>query len=407
MNQVASIGSKSTFCNDLNNMEIYTPFRKTVFFINNTAKDVVVVQRNNLPMFVRRAVNGVIQNKYFIVRTVYKFNGSENVIDTINMITSYQKIHGDVSEELEIIREMLSRAFDNNSHSNSIDIVIDNNIQASEICKLKACYCPQVDLLLTSKDYSPHIPHPFSPEGRTLQQFKDVGGQIKHSGVVIELVDNEKKYGKRFIKIGKDFLEIDPIEDPSKPSAAYITYIAHKDGSVVMTPHAMTMSDAQEKMGFYPTLEQAMSDDQTEQLSKKQLNIAQTQLEKLKSINGLEIEQAKRETELHKTKAIEREKELEAIRHNHELETLRLKKETAEAEAELKRLKIENEKIKEEINNRSAFFEEMIKENSKLRDDYYDARSANRKDSNELVKLTSVVILTGISIWAAMRKNQS
>jgi hypothetical protein len=403
-NKVQYVNADTAVVNELNNMELYMPFRKTIFYINNTTEDVVVVHRNNLPISVRKAATGIISMKNFIVRTIYKFQGSGEIVETINMITEYQKLNGDGNAELQAIKETLTDAFNNNRSLQNCEIIIDATVLVSTINKLKVCYCPTADVLLMSKDYHANINHPYSAEGRTLQQFKDMGVEVKHAGVIVEIVDNESKYGKRFMKFGKSFVEIEPRTDNSRTSGVYITELKNAGGQTSSTTGSFTIDEAQERYGIYPTLEQATSGDQAEQLSKSKLIIAQTQLEQQRVENSISLETARYETETFKSSLQQKEHEMAKLRMELEESVLTAKRAHAEAEIKVRHSKIELEHLKDSLSASAAVSDNMYKEKSRSRDDYYDARSAERKDNSEYIKIGAAGLITGLGVWAAMRK---
>jgi hypothetical protein len=402
--QVQNIGSETKVVNEQNTKELHSPFRKTMFFINDTTEDVVVVNRNNLPVFVRRAVNGVVHSKEFIVRSIYKFQNNAVIVEVINMLTEYQKLNGSGNEELETIRLVLTEAFDTNRSIFSCEIVVDSRYPISNLSKLKVCYAPCVDLLLMSKDYHANIHHPYSAEGRTVRQFKDMGLENIYSGATIQVVDNDNRYGKRFIKMGKSLIEVEPIKDPSRSNGVYYTELKSKDGSMTTIPSILGLDEAQDKLGLYPTAEQALSDDQAEQLSKQKLLIMQNELEASKASNSILLEQAKKETEAMRAANEMKTAELNETRFTFEQTLLETKKLVAELETKAKMAKMEYEMLKDKLNTETVVLEDNIKQKSRVRDDYYDSRSAERKDSSEYLKMAGAGLVTGLGVWAAMRK---
>jgi hypothetical protein len=320
------------------------------------------------------------------------------------MITEYQKLNGDGNTELQAIKETLTDAFNNNRSLQNCEIIIDATVLVSTINKLKVCYCPTADVLLMSKDYHANINHPYSAEGRTLQQFKDMGVEVKHAGVIVEIVDNESKYGKRFMKFGKSFVEIEPRTDNSRTSGVYITELKNAGGQTSSTTGSFTIDEAQERYGIYPTLEQATSGDQAEQLSKSKLIIAQTQLEQQRVENSISLETARYETETFKSSLQQKEHEMAKLRMELEESVLTAKRAHAEAEIKVRHSKIELEHLKDSLSASAAVSDNMYKEKSRSRDDYYDARSAERKDNSEYIKIGAAGLITGLGVWAAMRK---
>jgi hypothetical protein len=405
-NQVKNIGSETKLVHELNNMEIHKPFRKTTFYINNTTEDVVLVHRNNLPIMVRKAPVGVIQSKYFVVRTIYKFQDSSEIVETINMISQHQKLNGDNNSELRIVKQVLTEAFNNNRTLHSCEIVLDNEIRMSILQDRNVAYNVDLDILFMYKDYKANIHHPYSAEGRTLQQFKNMGVDFNHigSGLIIEIIDNDNKFGKRFMKLGKELINVEPREDSNKASGVYVTEFKTKDGQPTVSVVNLDMSDAEEKYGIYQTAEQAMTEDQVEQLSKQKLLIAQTNLEEMKTRNAIELEMARHETETLRAQLQKYQAELATQESTYNTRLMESKKYLAEAEARMQQNKIDHQILKDKVATKSMVMEDEFKQKSRVRDDYYDTRSADRKDKSEYVKIGAAGLIAGLGVYAAMRK---
>lgn len=401
---INKIGNETKQAFELNNMELHMPFRRSIFYINNTEQDVVVMHRNNLPITVRKASSGVINVKDFIVRVIYKFNGSAGIVDTINMINEQQKLNGTSNSELNIIKDVLTETFNSTRSIHNCEIVIDSNINMKEIGKLDVSYNSNLDLLFMYKGYRPNIHHPYSTEGRGLQQLKDMNVDTNQSGLLVELVDNEGKYNKRFMSIGKMLMEIGPKEDVNRESGIYVTEIKNKDGHNSTSNRFLSVEDAQDAYGIYPTVEEATTSGQVEHYGKQQLNMAQIQLEKLKTENSLALEKKNYETEL--LKKATQAKDLENSIIMNEMQTMQIEHKRLLAELEIanKVKKIEYERVKDSSDTDYLILENMIKKNSRQRDDYYESRSAERKDKSEYLKLGAAGLVTGLGVYAAMKK---
>jgi galactitol-specific phosphotransferase system IIB component len=175
-------------------------------------------------------------------------------------------------------------------------------------------------------------------------------------------------------------------------------------GQTSSTTGSFTIDEAQERYGIYPTLEQATSGDQAEQLSKSKLIIAQTQLEQQRVENSISLETARYETETFKSSLQQKEHEMAKLRMELEESVLTAKRAHAEAEIKVRHSKIELEHLKDSLSASAAVSDNMYKEKSRSRDDYYDARSAERKDNSEYIKIGAAGLITGLGVWAAMRK---
>lgn len=204
--------------------------------------------------------------------------------------------------------------------------------------------------------------------------------------------------------MGKSLIEVEPIKDPSRSNGVYYTELKSKDGSMTTIPSILGLDEAQDKLGLYPTAEQALSDDQAEQLSKQKLLIMQNELEASKASNNILLEQAKKETESMRAANEMKTAELNETRFTFEQTLLETKKIVAELETKAKMAKMEYEMLKDKLNTETVVLEDNIKQKSKVRDDYYDSRSAERKDSSEYLKMAGAGLVTGLGVWAAMRK---
>lgn len=358
---------------DTNSGEHLTDFRVSQFYINNTNEDVTVVLRNNLPITVEKNSGGYQSSKWFVIRTIYHFNRKQKIINTVNNINEYQKVYGKKQEDLEIIRQSLVHAFDDNPNVNITSVIIDFKIDISLIKDKGVIYSPDTDTLLVFRGLDLNYPHPFSNEGQAINEYHELVKERRTSGIFVELIDNENNINNRYMYVANQLLEIPVQKDKNKKSGVYFTKAVHdRFNDIHLTPEFFEFDKAVDYIGLFKTKEEAISGGNPELITK-------TELAKL-------------------------EKELAEAKHIQGIEQIEIKRKLAQSDTELENIKRENARLKEEIEIKKSMRTDNFEERSNRRSDYYEERSYGRKDSTEFLKMAAVALTTAIGMLAILSK---
>lgn len=343
---------------ETNNGENSAEFKVSHFYINNTDEDIAVIHRNNLPIILERSAGHFAQMGNFIIRTVYKFTSHQRIVNTINNIQKYRSAFNLKQEDLDLLLEALIKAYDNDHKLNFATVSIDREI-ANKTIKDRSCvYVNDADILLCDYRSFGKYPHPYSPEGISRQDYKNISEERKISGVFVELIDNENVIKNRYMYVAKKLVPIPSHSDPSKMSGVYFSRTEYDSlGNVHIEPEYLTFEEAEEKLGLYKTQDEALTGGNPELISKTEFQKTNAELERLRNENA--------------------------------------------------RMTIENAKIKEEHDIKKVVRNDQAEEISLSRKTYYEDRIYDRKDNSEFLKLSGVIIATGIGIYAALQKTSS
>ncbi len=340
----------------VNTLEGVAPFKYSTFYFNKSHRDVTVIHRNGMTMSYGGNKKYAREDGYFVVRTSYYFNGVMAVQTAIDDLRKYKTRNTSYHPHVEIILNVLEEATKNNVRHGHEIITIDDKVDIGLAKKNFCLYSITSDLLISEGLDSVKIHHPYSPEARAKNHVVESMKQIPLTGVFVDLIDNEQELSCRYMYAAKQLVEIPARQDLGRPSGVYFTYGTNIHGDeILVTPQFFSFEDAKEKLGMFATKEETLTNGNPTLLNK-------SEEERYRSEN---------------------------LRLSHQLEQMRtqntlLKEKAAQAETERA----------DEYDSRK-----------KKRDEYYETRSYERKDSSELIKYGTTILLSIIGTWALMRKS--
>ena len=346
----------SSMVHELQTGESHASFRTTTFYINQTHEDLCVIHRNNIPVVVGKSGNLYIGEQVLIVRTLYHFAGRSNIIDAINNLKVMKDASRMPNKDVEMLYTSLLKAHDGNRNLSYHCVGIDKKIPIKEIKDNTAVYVDESDILVCLIKSMKNLSHPYSQEGITSGAPRRYASENKVSGVFIEMIDNESQMNSRYVYMAKEIVEIPARKDKSRKSGVYITRASCDDFDAVSTDVSFhEFPDAQEKVGLYPTRDEAMTFGNPELLLK-------AEQDKLKSKN------------------LQQETELEELRRS-------------------------NIKLKEEAEASRLVRTEEADSRKLQRQEFYESRSYQRRDDSELMKTIGTIAVTAVTVAAVMVGN--
>lgn len=366
--------------------EMEVPFRVSTFFINNTPIDITVVFRNNLAQtFIKNPQTHNVMSKTFksfVIRKVYHFKGAININSTIKRIDEFRKMSNLDNGELEIIHSTLVHATNTIRNCSNVSVAIDRYVETSIFDNQKNIYLTDVDLLLQKDNYDPNVVHPFSVDGVVIDKYKHQLDDKLVSGVFVELIDNDNAITNRFIYLAKQLFTVPTKKDTSRKDGVYFTNVNYNAlGDLTIDPFHYSFEEAEEKIGLYKTQEQAITYGNPELACKAEWEQKQK-----------ELLEAKRELELLrndlKIKEMNRQEELDQLKHEQELNTAALKEKMAKLEEKAAKRKRKYEELKEKM-----------EEKRDERKDHYEEKSQTRKNVLELIKYVPVVMIALLTTY--------
>ena len=336
--------------NILNNQDVVIDskgFRMRTCFINRTQDDVTVVLRNGLRFTIPKTTsNSSFYSIYkydFIVRETYEID-----IDIISDVRNYFQTITDLDLPDEVFIKVKEDFEEKLKIPNirQIQIHIDYVIEKEMLNSTDNLYLANKDILISRLNINDAGFHPYSNLSLLLDGIDSLSEKHRKDvdigngfGLNIEVIDNDSLLLDRFIKIGDQIYRIKPKKSLIKDSGVYLVII-DKNSQNTLSHKYYTHEESMKILGLYKTKEQCLAHND---------NIS-----------------------------LERQKEIEELKHEAVVLQLELKKKILEAE------------------------EKKAKLDSKLEEVRYE-----RNIAAELFKFIPILVSAGLAIYVAVNKGGS
>lgn len=296
------------------------------------------------------------------------------------MRTDIQRILSTVndnsSNELKALREAFAFNILENTYGGAT-LILDYPLTLEQLQQYGgSIYYHELDSVVSLSSQENTPPHPYSEEGRDLRlmdaseaDLSDIG-----FGYSVELIDNSKTYGDRYLNIGNKVYKVVAQRDAERRDGIYVianhpvTGELGRDGREVKH---YSFEGAEDKLGIFRTAEEALNLGDAALARKQEL----VQMEHALQIQKVEMQSVKNQ---HAREMLEKETELKAVEMERDRQT-RLIKEQQEAQEHA--MKMERERAKH----------------------YYEDRSYDRKDSHEVLKFLPSIIVGIGAIFMAIK----
>lgn len=401
-------------------------YRKS--YINYLPFDVTVAERNGMRQVAKRHFDNY--KKCFIIRTQLHIR-QDGYDDAEKMFST---IDNDSSQDLMQIKEVYYMNCATRSVGTGVNkrplggmtIILDNVITLDSFKENNATvYYSNSDVLVSALSLLDSPAHPYSPKAIQTKEFKNIiddGGSI---GFNLELIDNNGKYGIRYVSFAKQIYTITPKRDLVRGDGIYVTTLEKNlTTKAIRVPvqKRYEVDGAEETLGIYKTREECIAGGDIKTLRKEELtrlehdfSIEKINLERenqeLKTKNNkldqdhkrelLQLEQESKErfAELNKTEQ-ERKEDFAKLKHEIDLKEIKEKQEAAEIE---RKYKIETDLL----NYKNKLLEADLERHRANMKDYYESRSHTRKDTSEWIKFIPAIISGCLAIFAIFMKTKS
>jgi hypothetical protein len=278
------------------------------------------------------------------------------------------------SSELKAMKEAFRLTAHGNNYGGAV-LILDYPVTVESLKKAGgSIYFQELDTVFSLLSYRDCPPHPFGLAGRNLYLIEEHEKAFGDSSFTyaVELIDNMGKYGDRYLNIGNKVYRVSAKQDSSRRDGIYIITHQPVDSDVEMSEKEVQhypFEGAEDKLGIFRTAEEA-------------LNLGDMSLARRQEILNLEHQ-------VNVNKA-----ELTLVKQGHE-------REMADKERELRLLEMEREKQQRIIDELRATTEHQLKLERERVKDYYEDKSFERKNDNELLKfLPTVVVGIGAVVMA-------
>lgn len=242
---------------------------------------------------------------------------------------------------------------------------------------------------------------PLYSSSERIERLEEEGRIVgRDVAVRFELISNRNNYTPRYVKLGKKIEKILPkttLEDP-RPDGLYVTRLFRNefDASLVeVKSEYCPLSEASERYGVYTSYDEAETDDFVD----KKLLARLRELE-----NKLITQERERDLEQykHNKKEEDSEKKIRSLQDNIEM--------LSEAKRSLEKAFLSAQQDRDSEANRRRYAEEErerareAERNSRKHED--EKRSHDRKDTSEVIKFISTVVITIVGLCAFLIKKK-
>jgi hypothetical protein len=411
------------------------------YFINNTYKDITVMNRDGLAVTVKH--KPCINNPNFIIRKVITFRNT-GLKSAIACISSMRNITDD---ELLKIKQVLSNIDIKKFTDTSLMLDYPISIEDISVDKNSTIYHYQTDTVVSLLSSTEVSPHPYSSRFVNIGMF-GLKNEYEFRAsddfhLKIRYVNHSRTAGPKFIKIAGQVKQIFPDRTAVVRVIKLPTFCKNKeyvgtdyvevittaknnpsfddDRGVISKKYSL--EDAKTILGMYDTYLEATTNGDIDSVRKRELADLEHQL----SINKLKLQQDKLEAdkELDNRKAIINNQLLEIEQTKLDLQKERNildrqkhdqeeRQKTLDAEIlalqnqrrllEMQRSQQDNDLERERQEHTFQLKQEQIKWQ-----DYYEAKTQVRKEVSEFVKfIPGLVIAFGgiIAVYAKFSKNK-
>jgi hypothetical protein len=339
-----------------------TPMEYRVSYINNLPVPVTIVWRSGLK-FVLRPEPSMTNNKLLVrIHIVIGRAVKSDIERVLSEVTTKS------SDELKAMREAFSLQIKESTYGGAT-VILDYPIGIDVLRNNGgSIYCHELDSVISLADINSVPYHPFSPEGRN-QRIIEANTSVINQydfNYSIEIVDNEGRYGERYLNISNKIYRVVPKMDPNRQNGVYVLSNSPVEGKLGISEVGVTyytFDDAETELHLFRTREDAAELGDKQTARKREL----AELDHEMALQRLELTRTK---QLYEREVVERERE-----------TRRMER---EREAHLSAM----QDLREAAEHSMAFERQRIK-------DHYESLSFKRKDQSELVRWIPAII-TGI-----------
>lgn len=387
---------------------------QTLFLVNDTPLDLFFIDRFNVTTICpRHSGNSFLTNKFKICKR-YTFKSNKVIIDALKHYTNItNSLTRDIgNEDIFLVRDALINNAKANSHTTYVSIIISRSYPKSIVdAHVFRAYIPEYDILVDSNYVKDKSIHPESNIGKTIYKHMDQPPKVSSMFIEVDLVDNESKYGTKYVYSCGKVLSVEPIRDPNRQSGVYFTLGSGENKLV----NQYTYEEAKSILQLSDTQESALSANSISEQQQRQLeetiqrlkheNLINTQTHE-KLINDLRVKAKQDELEATRVANDYKMKHDQAMRdselqHKQAMADMDLKYKAILAEMELKVQQSKKEaaitgsassSVKSELDMRSAYMEQVHNELKRTSALYYDELNRRSDLSQSIIKYGPAVL---------------
>lgn len=350
-----------------------------VAYENYLPLDITIVERNGLRCVVPSRIGpfGV----GFVTRVEYRL--LEETADGIDKFMA--QIGSSSCEEMRVFKEAYTRQRTTNWHRGAV-VVLDYIVTLETLKENNGViYYKNRDIIISSLDIASTPAHPYSEDGvdkSGLEAGSGFGIGRDMIAFKIELVDNARNIGNRFIFFAGEVHSVVAKIDERRSCGVYITKTSNDiTNPTKYTAHQehLSVEDAQLRLGLYRTPQEALEGGDSILTRKEALARSEHELTLLKQ----DLQQAKLQAD---QDALVAQRELAELIHGNKIKEAALAEKSSKLDRDRKEFEYEQERRRSEMR------------------DMYERRSSERKDSSDMLKFLPMLILSIGAVMAAFSK---
>lgn len=410
----------------LNEVDRHTgPVDIKTTYINYLPKPVVVVERDGLKHTVP-SVDCIGERNFIVRREISLRNVSthSSLLEIRRILSLYNNVE---NSTLTIIKDILTTGRSNYGYD-SIRILIDYPVSMEVFRENNGTvYCQITDKVLSVLSYENTPAHPYAVDTINRLVLEEITGELDPNSptVKIELVDNEHRISKRFISLLGKVREIKSKQDSTRKSGVYLSTV-EKDGfreeGFTVTQTYFELDKVQDQLGIYKTKEEAESAGDLKTFRKENVmlmeheNILLSKLAEKEKIENKIREDSLRLADLEKQLKLKEEESnrkiaIEEAALKRREEELRLREEierkALERRVEHEKFMLLKKKEEAEMEERLSKLKEQYEQRNFERKDKYEEKSTFLKSIPDALKfLLAITTIIG-SLFVAYKKLSS
>lgn len=398
------------------------PVELKTTYINYLPKPVIVVERDNLKHTVPPI--DCIGERNFIVRREIVFRDTDRH-SSIQEIRRILSIYNNVeNSSLTIIKETLLNCRSNTGY-NCVRVFIDYPISMDVFRENDGTvYCQITDKVLSVLPFENAPAHPYAVDTINKLELEEITGELDPNSptVKIELIDNEHRVSKRFISLLGRVREIKSKQDPSRKSGVYVSTV-EKDGfkeeGFTVSQTYYDLEKIEEQLGIFKTKEEAEAAGDLKTYRKENVvlmeheNILLSKLAEKEKVENKIREDSLKLQDLEKQLKLKEEElnrkiafEDAALKRREEEMLLReeLERKALERKLEHEKFMLLKKKEEAELEEKLSKLKEQYEQRSYERKDKYEEKSTFLKSVPEALKfLLAIATIIG-SVFVAYKK---
>jgi hypothetical protein len=396
------------------------------FYYNGMLEPVEITNRIGIPNQLTQTSTIDFRDRV-VVRKVILLNS----YDAINIACSYvMALNKDelISKELRLIKEtLLTTTY---SSDNRHRFVVDYVVNGSDLREFGSFYDPSSDLVFSICDRQEKIKHPFCSQTSREDGLKEYPGSDISEDIacVLRYVNNEENATTYYTKVFGKVITLRPqkglgarcsnIHQHDHQLNSYIEVYETSNTSKLETPsdqrfnppRIYSIEQAKLEFGLFDSYDVALSDGHPEKVSLERKKARDLEEARLREEEDTQIRRKRAEEDAtHKRKLLEEKEQhardmLERQRLADEVNAAlrvqaenKVKEEQASLDRQMKKLKDDQELLAQKELAAHKLKTEEVKH-------HYEVRTADRKDSSEIIKIVGGTIATTLVVVGALVK---